>query len=149
MSIYATLWQLRFPKEGDYLSGCEWIGVQAQGVPAHIGSPSAGSGYVNDPYAAFLPPPVEIDEEGNAPHDRAVVIVPEYTHKGTDRSAQEYPSPLLVLTGKQYAAISFEELHRRICDALRGNRSPVVAEIVSLDGTHRIVRQKPDQHGHV
>lgn len=33
MSIYATLWQLKFPRDGyDYL-GCEWITVIAQGVP--------------------------------------------------------------------------------------------------------------------
>jgi hypothetical protein len=36
MSIYATLWQLRFPAHGDAHVGCEWIDVLAQGVPAHV-----------------------------------------------------------------------------------------------------------------
>jgi len=35
-----------------------------------------------------------------------------------------------------------EELHRRICDALRGNRSPVVAEVLLPDGTHKIIRER-------
>ena len=33
MSIYATLWQLKFPRDGDDYPGCEWITVTAQGVP--------------------------------------------------------------------------------------------------------------------
>src|SRR5204862_8295975 len=45
VSIYATLWTLKFPKEGDWLPDCDWIEVTAQGVPAHIGSPSPGAGY--------------------------------------------------------------------------------------------------------
>jgi hypothetical protein len=40
MSIYATLWALKFPKEGDEHSGCEWIEVRAQAVSAHVGSPA-------------------------------------------------------------------------------------------------------------
>ena len=40
MSIYATLWSLKFPKDGDDYFGCEWIKVTAQGVPSHIGSPT-------------------------------------------------------------------------------------------------------------
>jgi hypothetical protein len=42
MSIYATLWILKFPIEGDYSSDCDWIEVKAQGVPPHIGSLSPG-----------------------------------------------------------------------------------------------------------
>lgn len=38
MSIYATLWSLKFPRFGDYYGGGEWIKVTAQGVPAHIGT---------------------------------------------------------------------------------------------------------------
>jgi hypothetical protein len=54
MSIYATLWKLKFPKDGDDFIGCDWIEVTAQGVPPPIGSPSPGSGYESgDPYAAF------------------------------------------------------------------------------------------------
>ena len=144
MSIYATLWKLKFPREGDTLYRCEWIEVTAQAVPPHIGSPTAGCGYEDgDPYAAFLPPAIACDGEGEAAHDRAVVMVTEHTVKGTARSAQEYFSPLLVLTGREYAALSFEEVHRRICDALRGNRAPVIAEIFLPDGTQKIVRGRP------
>ena len=34
MSIYATLWILKLPKKGDYVTECDWIKVMAQGVPA-------------------------------------------------------------------------------------------------------------------
>src|SRR5438128_7797871 len=141
VSIYATLWTLKFPREGDDQLGCEWIGVSAQAVPAHVGSPTPGCGYEDgDPYAAFLPPAIQTDAEGNAPFDRAVVLVTEYSIKGTPRSGQEYVSPLLVLTGEEYSRIAFDELHRRICDALRGNRAPVIAEVLLPDGTHQIIR---------
>jgi len=80
------------------------------------------------------------DEDGLASNNRAVVFVTEYTIKGTERAGQEYASPLLVLTGEEYARITFEELHRKICDALRGNRSPVVAEVFLPDGTRKIFR---------
>lgn len=64
MSIYATLWKLKFPKEGDEYLGCDWIEVTAQGVPPHIGTPTPGQGYEDgDPYADFLPPPVETDAD--------------------------------------------------------------------------------------
>ncbi len=115
-------------------------------MPAHVGSPTPGCGYEGgDPYAAFLPPAIETDGDGNAPFHRAVVIVTEYSIKGTERSGQEYSSPLLCLTGEQYARMTFDELHRRICNALRGNRAPVVAEVLLPDGTPRIIRtpQKP------
>ena len=141
MSIYATLWILKFPKEGDTHQGCEWIEVIAQAVPAHVGSPTPGCGYEDgDPFRAFLPPAVATDAEGDAPFHRAVAIVTEHSIKGTERSGQEYASPLLLLTGKEYAHMTFDELHQRICDALRGNRSPVVAEVLLPDGTHRIIR---------
>ncbi len=143
MSIYATLWKLKYPKEGDEHLDCDWIEVTAQAVPPHIGSPTPGCGYeAGDPYAVFLPPPVKTDADGNAPFHRAVVFVTEYSLKGTPRSGQEYVSPLFVLTGEEYARITFEELHRRICDALRGNRSPVVAEVLLRDGTHKIIRHR-------
>ena len=145
MSIYATLWKLKFPIEGDEHLGCDWITVTAQAVPAHIGSPTPGCGYESgDPYAAFLPPPVATDADGDAPFHRAVVFVTEFTIKGTPRSGQEYASPLFVLTGEEYARITFDELHRRICDALRGNRAPIIAEILLPDGTDRIIRGTKD-----
>ena len=56
VSIYATLWHLRFPREEVDLD-CEWVDVLAQSVPAHIGTPTPGYGYESgDPYEAFLPP---------------------------------------------------------------------------------------------
>ena len=42
MSIYATMWRLKFPSHGDDYTGCGWIEVIAQGVPAHIGAPTPG-----------------------------------------------------------------------------------------------------------
>lgn len=146
MSIYATLWKLKFPKEGDEHSDCEWIEVTAQAVPPHIGSPTPGNGYeTGDPFAAFLPPAVETDPDGLAKYNRAVVFVTEHTIKGTERGGQEYVSPLLVLTGDEYARITFEELHRRICDALRGNRSPIVAKVLLPDGTRKVIRGRKEK----
>lgn len=148
MSIYATLWTLKFPKEGDEHSGCDWIEVRAQAVPAHVGSPTPGCGYeTGDPYAAFLPPAVATDADGDAPFHRAVVIVTEYSTKGTERSGQEYVSPLLLLSGEEYARITFQQLLERICDALRGNRSPVAMEVLLPDGTYRVIRLKKASDG--
>jgi hypothetical protein len=143
MSIYATLWTLKFPKEGDEVAGCEWIAVRAQAVPPHIGSPTPGCGYEDgDPFASFLPPAIATNADGEAPFHRAVVFVTEYSMKSTARSGQEYASPLLVLTGEEYARITFAELHEKICNALRGNRAPVIAEILLSDGTQRIMRAR-------
>ena len=148
MSIYSTLWKLKFPKEGDTYVGSDWIEVTAQGVPPHVGSPTPGMGYEDgDPFADFLPPALETDEDGVAPFMRAVVFVTEYTIKGTDRSGQEYVSPLLVLTGEEYARTTFEELHTRLCDVLRGNRAPVVAQVLNPDGTNEIIRGKKMGNG--
>ena len=67
--------------------------------------------------------------------------------KGSVRNGQEYVGPLLVLTGEEYARITFEELHRRLCDALRGNRAPVVMEILNPDGTHKVIRHRREREG--
>lgn len=123
MSIYATLWTLKFPKHGDDYPGCEWIAVTAQAVPAHIGAEG------DDPYSNFLPPPVHAGKEGGPEYYRAVVFVTEQSPKGTPRHPQEYVSPLLVVSGEAYASTSFETLHARICDALRGGRPRVAATI--------------------
>ena len=124
VSIYATLWTLKFPRRGHDYPGCDWVRVRAQGVPPHIGSPTPGLGYEDgDPYGAFLPPPLETNAQGEHEFMRAVVVVTEHTSKGTDRSPQEYADPLLVLTGETYAALPFGELHRRLCDALRNEGS--------------------------
>ncbi len=140
MSIYATLWSLKFPRFGDDYGGCEWISVRAQGVPAHIGTPTPGQGYEDgDPYAEFLPPPVAVDTEGDAEFMRAVVIVTEGTEKGTTRSGQEFVNPLLILSGRDYASISFEKLHERVCDALRGKGPKLVMQSFTGDGGVQLV----------
>jgi hypothetical protein len=140
MSIYATLWWLKFPRYGDDYIGCESIRVTAQGVPAHIGTPTREFGYENgDPYAEFLPPAVEVKAEGDSEFMRAVVLVTEETRKGTTRSPQEYTNPLLVLSGQEYASISFVELHTRICDALRGKGPKVEAQLFTADGDIQLV----------
>jgi hypothetical protein len=141
MSIYVTLWTLKFPREGEETIGCDWITVRAQAVPAHIGTPTPGHGYEGgDPYAGFLPPPVEVDRHGAAPYDRAVVFVTEHSIKGTERNPQEYAAPLLVLTGEEYARIKFEELHRRLCDALRRAPALPVAEVPTPENTAKTAR---------
>jgi hypothetical protein len=134
MSIYATLWWLKFPRYGDEYIGCEWIRVSAQGVPPHIGIQKQGADYEGgDPYAQFLPSAVTVNAEGESEFMRAVVVVMK-TPKGTARSPQEYVNPLLVLSGREYASISFVELHTRICDALRGAGPEVVAQSFTADG---------------
>lgn len=82
------------------------------------------------PCGEFLPPPLLTDEEGEHEHMRAVVFVTEDRIKGTVRHPQEYVNPLLVLSGEEYARISFEALHKRICDALRGGKPRLVAHLL-------------------
>jgi hypothetical protein len=105
VSIYATLWHLQFPRHGDTYRGCEWVEVLAQGVPAHIGTPTPGHGYESgDPCESFLPPALRIEGATSEDDLRAVVFVVSTSKKGTSRSGQEYESPLLVLTGPLYSA---------------------------------------------
>lgn len=155
MSIYATLWRLKFPGGGDDHTGCAWVEVIAQGVPAHIGAanPDAPDD-ATDPYASFLPPAI-VSPDVDDPPVRAVVFVTERTRKGTDRSAQEYVNPLLVLSGPQYSTMPFEDLHNQICNALRGDRPRLVAESWGRDGRLRLLfedgsvrePEPPDQTG--
>jgi hypothetical protein len=154
MSIYATQWCLKFPRQGDYHTGCEWLEVTGQGVLAHIGSPTEGCGYENgDPYAAFLPPAINASGEDEWKL-RAVVIVTEETRKGTARCGQEYENPLLVLSGEEYSNLSFRALHDRICDALRGGQPRLMIEawmpdgsasLIFDDGSRRIIRKARDE----
>jgi hypothetical protein len=92
-----------------------------------------------DPYAEFLPPAVEVNAEGDSEFMRAVVFVTEETRKGTARSPQEYANPLLILSGQEYASISFVELHTRICDALRGKGPKVQAQLFTADGDIQLI----------
>lgn len=144
MSIYATLWHLRFPRFGDAYVGCEWVDVLAEGVPAHIGTPTPGDGYeAGDPYEAFLPAALRI--EGGVSEDdlRAVVFVLSMSTKGTARAGQEYVSPLLVLTGAEYAAMPFQTLHDRLSAALRGSRPRLVMEVFGLTRPRSCSRTDP------
>lgn len=135
MSIYATCWILQFPSLGDVHSGCEWVRVFGQGVPAHVGTPTEGYGYESgDPYSAFLPPAIPIVNDDETAL-RAMVIVREKTEK----VGQEYICPLLVLSGEEYSALSFQALHDRICDALRGGRPRLIAESIGEDGESQLI----------
>lgn len=128
MSIYATLWALQFPRFGEFHIDCEWVTVIAQGVPAHVGVDAS------DPYTSFLP----TLQNSVAADLRAVVFVVEGTAKGTIRSAQEYSAPLFVLSGVEYASVPFTALHTLVCDALRGDRPRLLAEVVQPDGTSKL-----------
>lgn len=106
----------------------------------HVGTPTRGFGYEDgDPYADFLPPAVEVNAEGDSEFMRAVVIVTEETQKGTARSPQEYANPLVILSGRKYASISFVELHTRVCGALRGTGPEVVAQSFTADDEMQLV----------
>jgi len=139
VSIYATLWRLQFPCEADVL-GHKWVEVVAQGVPAHVGTSTSGYGYESgDPYRAFLPPAIPIDDDTSDDELRAVVFVTATTKKGTARSAQEYESPLLVLSGAEYAARPFQALHDRLCSALRGDRPELAMQAFAPDGSSTLI----------
>lgn len=140
MSIYSTLWNLQFPRDGDAYAGCEWVEVLAQGVPAHVGTPTPGYGYESgDPYEAFLPPALRIGDGSSEDDLRAVVFVVGTTQKGTNRSGQEYVAPLLVLSGAEYAAMPFQALHDRLCAALRGTKPRLVLEVFGTDVSRKLV----------
>lgn len=140
MSIYLTLWRLRFQRNGDAYAGSEWVEVLAQGVPAHIGTPTPGYGYESgDPYAGFLPPALRVGQGSSEDDLRAVVFVVSAAQKGTARSPQEYMAPLLVLSGAEYVAVSFQALYDRLCAALRGARPRLVFEIAEPDGTTKLL----------
>jgi hypothetical protein len=78
-----------------------------RGSPAHWYTNSGVWLREDDPYAEFLPPAVELNADGDSEFIRAVVIVTEETQNGTARSPEEYVNPLLVLSGRDYASISF------------------------------------------
>ncbi|MEX2559902.1 MAG: hypothetical protein WD403_08305 [Pirellulales bacterium] len=139
MSIYATLWSIQLQDPAAPFSEPRWVEVTAQAVPAHIGSPTAGCGYEDgDPHAEFLPPPVDTDDQGSSQFHRAVVFITSRTRKGTGRSPQEYADPLLVLSGQEYSTITFDELHRRLEEAIRtGPR--VAVEFLGPGGQRQVI----------
>jgi hypothetical protein len=138
MSIYATLWSIQVQDPAAPLTNPRWVTVTAQAVPPHIGSPTPGCGYEDgDPYADFLPSPIETDEMGQAEYNRAVVFVTEETTKGTERSGQEYANPLLLMTGEEYAKMSCDELLHRLEGAIRSGPR-VVAEFLDSEGKSHV-----------
>lgn len=139
MSIYATLWELKWPRDGIWaLTDDDFVRVWCQAVPPHIGHPSHYP--EGDPYGDFLPPVVQPDSEltDDAPY-RAVVMCGPLTTKGTARCPQEYENPLLTLTGEEYQSISWVELYDRIGAALRQQlgESRTAAVFFAPDGTVR------------
>nr|WP_143838022.1 hypothetical protein [Nitrospira cf. moscoviensis SBR1015] len=62
--------------------------------------------------------------------------ITEKTENGTVRHPQEYLHPLLTFDGKQYASMTFDELHNGICDALRSDRPRLALETIGPDGQH-------------
>ncbi len=138
MSIYATLWTIQIQDPASSFTSPRWVKVTAQAVAPHIGSPTPGCGYEEgDPYGDFLPPPVETDEQGEAEYHRAVVFVTDETEKGTARSGQEYVDPLLILTGEEYAKMSFQTLLGKLEEAVRSGPR-VIAEFLNSEGESHV-----------
>jgi len=140
MSIYATVWTLKFPRYGDDYIGCDWVEVMAQGVPEHVGRQAERSGDDGeDPLASFLPTTGREEPSDAEGRLRAVVFVVANTPRGSEgHHPQEYADPLLVLSGAEYRSITFTELHARLCDALRGVRPRVTGQLI-FDGQARVL----------
>lgn len=138
MSIYGTLWEMRFPIDGGSgfahpnddrfaipiteEAGRMFVDVCAQCVPGHID--------YTGPAWEWLPPIVDEGEEAM----RAVFIVCDgITTKGSERCGQEYVNPLLVLTGRQYQQIPWQELWDRIAEAVaehtKAGREPTITRL--------------------
>jgi len=139
MSIYATLREMKLPKR--HQLDDEWALVYAQAVPAHIGHPSQ---YPNgDPYADFLPPVVHDYDptRDECCRYRAVLIITEGL---AEKIGQRYTNPLLMLTGEDYEKMSFQELIRRIEDAMPWNHE-VFAMIIGPHGEKKLLTRS-DMH---
>ena len=134
MSIYATLWEIKLPRRHCFDE--EWVRVYAQGVPPHIGHPRYYPD--GDPYADFLPPiAADCDPETyDVSHYRAVVIVQEGRDK---KDIQRYTDPLLVLTGQEYARMTFHQLLDRIQEAM-GWDPDAVGMTLLPNGGKKIIR---------
>jgi hypothetical protein len=89
----------------------------------------------SDPYTSFLPAlPNSVADDL-----RAVVFVVEGAAKGTVRSAQEYSTALLLLSGVEYESVPFPALHTQLCEALRSGRPRLVAEVFRPDGSVKLI----------
>jgi hypothetical protein len=147
MSIYATLWSIQIQDPASPSWQPRWVEVTARAVPSHIGSPTPGCGYEDgDPYAEFLPPALETDAEGLAEFHRAVVFIRDGVLEGTQRSSQEYTETLLVLSGREYATSTFDELHSRLEEAIRSGPR-VTAEFFGPTGERRAITEEDSRRG--
>lgn len=116
MSIYATIGEFGFKRSDDN----NYIEIFIQAVPPHIVDVG--------PQWDFLPPPG--DPEGH--RYRAVFFVERDEPKGTPGSHQEYPRPLLKLTGQEYHDIRFVDLMMRLEEALDARHgTPAWKSIIS------------------
>ena len=77
---------------------------------------------------------------GNAEYNRAVVFVTDETKKGTNRSGQEYADPLLVLTGEEYAKMTFDELLTKLQEAIRSGPR-IVGEFLDGEGESHVITE--------
>ena len=53
-----------------------------------------------------------------------------------------HPDKPMVIDQRQ--RITFAELHCRLCGALRGDRPPVIAQLIAPDGRQRLVRRQEE-----
>src|SRR5687768_12916550 len=135
MSIYATQWTLKFPRYGDAHSACGRVAVIGQGGPPHTGTATPGYGYESgDPYSSFL----STCGAGSGRGGITVAPCPGHRPRSNGKVGQEYIGPLIVLSGEEYDATPFQVLYDRICDALRGNRPRLVAEIIDPSGSRLV-----------
>jgi hypothetical protein len=102
MSIYATIAEFGIKRFGDSV----YHEIIVQAVPPHI--------IDTGPAWEFLS--AAVDPKGNL--FRTVFFVEAGDLKGTARSPQEYPTPLLILTGAEYHDIPFRELLAKLENAL-------------------------------
>src|SRR5882672_10788259 len=97
MSIYATLWTLKFPKHGESFKDSEWIEVTAQGVPPHIGSPTSSFREKNDPFTSFPPPPIRSIQMVGRPQTLPMNTPHSYSDCNSIFSSTRGVSPLLMI----------------------------------------------------
>ena len=70
-------------------------------------------------------------------------VVTDETKKGTERSGQEYVNPLLVLSGEEYAKMSFDGLLHRLEEAIRSGPR-VVAEFLDSEGQSHVFTEEDE-----
>jgi hypothetical protein len=128
MSIFGTRHVLRFPRYGDFHTGCDWIQVYVQAVPDHCGPTTPGE---PDPYGELLPEYASSVARGL----RAVAVICE----DDVGDGLRYRDPIVLMSAVQYFRTPFEDLLELICDRLRGTRPRLLTEVQLADGSTRVV----------